>query len=183
MIGYCPGCNPTNIEGAGNYRYGLSKAGSNPLIVIGMNPSLATMDYADLTVRKISKVAMECTYDGWVMLNVHPVYSTNPRDVELTNDNLDELQNNLNYIRECLNRFPDAPVFVAWGKNNGVPILDLGRKMVNDLLKEMERECYAFQLNNDNSPTHPSRLPYKIMIGAAKNKNCIYELQGSKSDY
>lgn len=176
MIGYCPECNPTNIEGAGNYRYGLSRAGSNPLIVIGMNPSLADLEQADFTVHKISKVAMECAYDGWVMLNVHPVYSTDPGDIEPTDDNHDELQNNLNYIRECLNRFPDSPVFVAWGKNNGVSILDTGREMVNDLLKEMGRECYAFKLNNDDSPAHPSRLPYEIMIDAAKNMNCTYKL-------
>lgn len=179
MIKYCPGCNPTHIAGVGNYRYGLIKPGSNPLIVIGMNPSLANLEQADLTVRKISKVAMECPYDGWVMLNVHPVYSTDPGGVEPTDDNHEELQNNLDYIRECLNRFPDSPVFVAWGKNNGVSILDKGRKMVNDLLKEMGRECYAFKLNDDDSPAHPSRLPYDIMIDAAKNKKYIYKLQES----
>ena len=179
MMNYLPGCNPTEICMSGNYRYYLSKKGKRPLIVIGMNPSLANLEQADLTVHKISKVAMECSYDGWVMLNVHPVYSTDPEGVESTDDNHEELQNNLDYIRGCLNRFPDSPVFVAWGKNNGISILDEGRKMVSDLLEEMGRECYAFQLNNDDSPAHPSRLSYEIMRDAATNMNCTYRLQGS----
>lgn len=178
-MNYLPGCNPTEICMSGNYRYYLSKKGEKPLIVIGMNPSLANRKRADLTVRKISKVAMLSGFDGWVMLNVHPIYSTNPKAVKPTSNNKKQLRKNLNFIREYLNKFPDAPVFVAWGKNDGVYILDTGRKMVNDLLKEMGRECYAFKLNKDNTPAHPSRLPYKIMIDAATNMNCTYRLQGS----
>ena len=61
------------------WRYTLGKAGANPLVVIGLNPSTATQEKADTTVAKAEKVALQQGYDGFIMLNLYPIRATDYR--------------------------------------------------------------------------------------------------------
>lgn len=53
-----------------NMRYQLSKEGSNPLIVIGINPSTANESKPDPTMRKVMGLAEFNGFDSFCMFNV-----------------------------------------------------------------------------------------------------------------
>ena len=63
------------------WRYTLGRSGARPLLVIGLNPSTATQEKLDPTVTRVEKVAQQCGFDGFVMLNLYPVRATDPKDL------------------------------------------------------------------------------------------------------
>ena len=63
------------------WRYTLGRSGARPLLVIGLNPSTATQEKLDPTVTRVEKVAQQCEFDGFVMLNLYPVRATDPKDL------------------------------------------------------------------------------------------------------
>ena len=63
------------------WRYTLGTIGKRPLITIGLNPSTATQEKLDNTVTKVEKVAQQCGFDSFIMLNLYPVRATDPQDL------------------------------------------------------------------------------------------------------
>ena len=57
-------------------RYVLGYSGINPLICIGINPSTATPDKLDNTLRSVERIALNNGYDSFMMFNVYPIRST-----------------------------------------------------------------------------------------------------------
>lgn len=57
-------------------RYALGKSGAKPLIFIGLNPSTATTEKSDPTIKRIQNYVSSQEYEGWVMLNLSPERST-----------------------------------------------------------------------------------------------------------
>ena len=51
------------------WRYTLGTIGNHPLITVGLNPSTATQEKLDNTVTKVEKVARQCGFDSFIMLN------------------------------------------------------------------------------------------------------------------
>lgn len=87
------------------WRYTLGKAGKNPLLVIGLNPSTATQEKADTTVAKVEQVALNNGYDGFIMLNLYPVRATDYRDLP-TRVNPTAFAKNLDAIEEVVEAQP-----------------------------------------------------------------------------
>ena len=57
-------------------RFTLGKSGSRKLLTVGLNPSTATQETSDTTVAKVEGVAKRTGFDGFVMLNLYPIRST-----------------------------------------------------------------------------------------------------------
>lgn len=95
-------------------RYILGEFGTNPLICVGVNPSTATPEKLDPTLRNVKKFAELNNYDGWLMLNLYPQRTTDPnrlhqkRSPELHRQNLQFLQL---YLRE----YKEICIWAAWG--------------------------------------------------------------------
>jgi hypothetical protein len=66
----------------GSARFVLGTAGQNPLVCFGINPSIATPDALDPTVKRVRRFAVNNGYDSWTMLNVYPQIATDPRDLD-----------------------------------------------------------------------------------------------------
>lgn len=148
-------------------RFLLGVSGANPLICFGINPSTATEKFADKTLHMVEQIAKRNGYDGWIMLNIYPLRSTDPNglpekiDVALHSENI-------KYITELL-RERELTLWAGWGK----PI------MIRPYLLECLRDIHAISTRNncrwvafgkyenglancttvDNHPRHPSRLP------------------------
>lgn len=130
-------------------RFLLGEIGLKNLICIGINPSTATPESLDNTLKKVKKIAYLNGYDGWIMLNVYPQRATNPNqmhndiDYNLHNQNLEEIRNLLSknivfdiwaswgtlinkrpYLKSCLN---DVATTLGL-KSNWLHISDLTRK-------------------------------------------------------
>ena len=70
------------------YRFILGTRGRNPIIVIGLNPSTATPEQPDPTIKRVSAIASHNGYDSFVMLNLYAQRATIPGnlDVELNRE-------------------------------------------------------------------------------------------------
>ena len=73
-------------------RYVLGQPGNNNLLVIGVNPSTATPEEPDQTIKKVMEISKANGYGGWIMVNLYPQRSTNPNgmtfDQNLIKENL-----------------------------------------------------------------------------------------------
>ena len=96
------------------YRYILGTKGNNPLIVIGANPSTAAPDNLDPTLKSAQRIAKSNGYDSFLMLNVYPQRSTDPKLMEKdVNEFL--LGENIKAFEYTLTLSPSKDVWCAWG--------------------------------------------------------------------
>ncbi len=95
-------------------RYILGELGENNLICIGINPSTATPENLDPTLKKVRTIAQQHGYDGWVMLNVYPQRDANPANIHSKQEDT-IITANQNQIRNLLQIGNFRDVWAAWG--------------------------------------------------------------------
>src|SRR5690348_10665058 len=97
-------------------RYLLGEEGSRPLVVVGVNPSTATDVSPDQTIKKITGFAARKGFDGWLMINLYPQRTTDPRGLHETMS-AEEHRSNIKRIRSALTKYRiERPtVWAAWG--------------------------------------------------------------------
>lgn len=127
------------------------------LICFGINPSTASPQNLDNTVKKVKVLALNNGYKNWIMLNIYPQRATNPNDLHLVCDNnLRTL--NLDYIEKVLSAFTNSDILFAYGN------LITKRKYLNDnlngiitLIKSSNWNglCLCIKLTKMGNPIHP----------------------------
>lgn len=65
----------------------LGRKGNNPIIVIGINPSIATPNSLDMTMKNVDKISLNNGFGSFVMLNIYPKRSTNPKELDFVLNN------------------------------------------------------------------------------------------------
>ena len=143
------------------HRFALGEVQEKPgklLFVFGINPSNATPQKLDPTVKRMRKIALEHGYDSWVALNVCSQRSTNPDGMEKV-QNLDLHQENLKIICELLDRYNDCgDVLFAYGD------LINKREYLKENLHEIEAiivskqyadRCYCLGKTKSGNARHP----------------------------
>lgn len=96
------------------YRYLLGTRGKNPLICIGINPSTATPDALDNTLKSVERIALGNGFDSFLMFNVYAQRATSPDDMEkVYNPALH--RENLTAFRYILSISDKPSVWAAWG--------------------------------------------------------------------
>jgi len=141
------------------WRFTLGNSGSRMLLTVGLNPSTATKEKSDTTVAKVEVVARRNGFDGFVMLNLYPVRSTDFNALPLDVD-AEAFLENFRQIERLLADNPNAVLWVAWGESI------LARSYFVDAAKELfvRSEKYGISLwhygalTNSGHPRHPSRL-------------------------
>ena len=63
-------------------RYVLGKKGNKTMICIGANPSVAKGNESDKTMNNICSILANNGYDGYAMINLYPLISTNPDELK-----------------------------------------------------------------------------------------------------
>lgn len=146
----------------GRYRYALGRTWwddySAKLVVIGLNPSTATHEVLDPTLRKIQKFARRDEFGGFVMLNCFGLRSTDPRGVR------DALRagedafgpENERIVRSVVAGVTLGKVVAAWGK----PSFRLMQRYVaaNGATIRALRSMWAWGVTRDGFPRHPLYL-------------------------
>lgn len=94
-------------------RYLLGKRGEKILICCGVNPSTASPDDLDPTMKRVESLAKANRYDGYIMINLYPMRATDPNKMhEHMNENI--VEKNLEHIKSVLS-VGNADIWAAWG--------------------------------------------------------------------
>ena len=143
-------------------RYVLGQPGKNNLLVIGVNPSTATPDEPDPTIKKVKKIAEDNGYDGWIMVNLYPQRSTNPTGMKEDSELVAE---NLWQIESICAKYNIKEVWCAWGNVIDVfgkdSFLHNSWEKIKTLLKNKNVTFYYYDtLTKDKNPRHPLYVAY-----------------------
>ena len=95
-------------------RFVLGYDNSNPLIVIGVNPSTADERKSDATIRRVLGYMQRNGFNGFLMLNVYSQRATNP---DCLSKKCDEVlhKKNLEHIEKVFQTHLNATFLVAFG--------------------------------------------------------------------
>lgn len=149
------------------YRYRLVKSwepdttNERLLLWIMLNPSTATENTDDNTVRKCQRLTMLCErgemgfFDGVVIANLFALRSTDPRalDPELHSDPVGP--DNDTVLDLLISRHPN--IVLAWGSHKH-RMLASRAEYIAKLLKKYRRRAWCLGVNNDGNPKHPLYL-------------------------
>jgi hypothetical protein len=143
-------------------RFLLGTTGTNPLVVIGLNPSYANRETSDRTITKIKTFSANHGCDSFIMINLSAQRTPNPTDLVLQVDEGLHRQN-LHHISAILAPVNPVHVLAAWGETIRIrPYLADHLKDIIKLLnpKTVEWLQIGEQLTKSGHPRHPSRTPY-----------------------
>lgn len=140
------------------YRFALGEKGKKMLICFGINPSTATPELLDHTMKLVHKRASVLGYDGYLMLNVYPQRSTNPKEMD-KNENQDAIKKNLLEIDKQLSR-GKVDIWAAWG--NDIDTRPYLKECLSKIIEISDRyNCRWLKAdvsNKSGHPHHPTRL-------------------------
>lgn len=143
------------------WRFTLGKSGSRKLLTVGLNPSMATKEKSDTTVAKVEGVATRKGFDGFVMLNLYPVRSTDFNALPFDMDTV-AFSENLNHIEALVAADPTSVIWAAWGEN--IHARNYFVVAARELLSRLQKYDTTWQhfgtFTNSGHPRHPSRLSY-----------------------
>ncbi len=139
-------------------RYLLGKRGKKTLVCCGVNPSVASPNDLDPTMRRVEYFAKENGYDSYIMINLYPMRATNPDDMHEVAD-MHAIEKNMEYIEEILSK-GNCDICAAWGN------LIKSRNYLKECLSKIcevakKNNCvwYTFgELTKENNPRHPLYL-------------------------
>lgn len=160
-----------------SWRFTLGKSGSRKLLAIGLNPSTATKEKSDTTVAKVEGVAKRNGFDGFVMLNLYPVRSTDFNDLSVDVD-AEAFSENLNRIETLVASEPKPIVWAAWGES--IRAREYFVAAARELFVRLQRYGTSWQhfgaLTNSGHPRHPSRLQYAWSFSKFDTKRYVQTL-------
>lgn len=138
------------------YRYILGHIGTNNIMIMAMNPSSASEQYADATVSKVIKTAISNGYDGWIMCNLYPERSTDQMNME--NFNLKLHKNNVKNIINTMKEYNISEIWGAWGNLKSHALKNAKKYWLDEFINN-DIKLYCFnELSKQNNPKHPLYL-------------------------
>ena len=137
-------------------RFALGIKGGKTLIFFGVNPSTATSEKYDQTMKRARNLALARKYDSWIMLNIYPQRATNPNDLD-RRCNATFHKKNIETIAGLVEN--DATVVAAWG----TPIVkrEYLFHCLGDIATELKDKGITwkcFGVTTEGHPKHLSRL-------------------------
>lgn len=142
-----------------SHRFLLGTQGENPLVCIGVNPSTATKDNLDNTMKKVSKISILLGYDSYIMINLYSQRATDPNEMDIKTD---EENNRINfeYINQILNK-GNLTIWAAWGTAiNKRKYLYENLKVIYMMANENKCKWINIgEITKEGHPRHPLYLP------------------------
>ena len=149
-------------EGWCHYRYGLWRIwdhSKGQLNVIGLNPSTATAELDDPTIRKCMRFAQIWGFGGLVMTNIFAYRATDPAVMKAQGRDAIGIRNDEELCRHAAEA---KMVLAAWGAHGCH--LDRGREVYKMLHENQSvggpRPMRCFRTTKDGHPYHPLYEPY-----------------------
>ncbi|MBR5297978.1 MAG: DUF1643 domain-containing protein, partial [Parabacteroides sp.] len=139
-------------------RYILGTKGTKTLICCGVNPSTASPEDLDPTMKNVEAIARANGYDSYVMINLYPMRATDPNDMHKFRDE-SIIEENLKHIKDIL-AVGNCDIWAAWGT------LIETRGYLRECLEKLLEITKSYNCNwytigkrsKDNHPHHPLYL-------------------------
>lgn len=148
----------------GKFRYVLGRqwnAALPMLVFVMLNPSIATADFDDPTIRKCVAFAKMMGFGGIVVVNLFAYRATDPHDLRRAGYQVGE-ENDAHIARAVTN---NRNVVCAWGAH----ARGLARPAeVLALLRRLGVKPMAIAFTGDGIPRHPLMLSYDDESGFAR---------------
>ena len=136
-------------------RYALGTKGNRTLFCFGINPSKATPDEPDPTLKKVEQIAKHNGYDSFVMFNVYPKRDTDFNDLgKVISDT--EHSKNIEVILKTIPKDHTIDIWVAFGNHIfDRTYLPFCLKDIYNQLPKNNIHWYATKTNKSGAPAHP----------------------------
>ena len=147
----------TNEDNSARFVLGqIFNPNGKTLLCFGINPSTASPECLDNTIRKVVKIGKYNAYENWIMLNIYPQRATNPDDMHLERDETLVKLNQL-HIKQVVDKYVNSDVLLAYGnlisKRNYLRVC-LG-EIMTFLKDEKGKAIKVIKMTKDNNPVHP----------------------------
>lgn len=139
-------------------RYTLSPKSNTYLFCFGINPSTASPEKLDNTVRSVERIALRHNFDTFMMLNVYPQRATNPNNLHIEM-NTDLHEQNLLFIEKYFKENKQKKILAAWGT------LITKRPYLKSCLKDIygiskKYKCTWYHIGTVSKKGHPHHPLY-----------------------
>ena len=158
-------------NGSDTERYLLGTKGTNTLVVIGINPSIANKETSDRTISRVMTHAQRFGYDSFIMINIYPLRATNFNKLPKELDKKLHEQN-LTEIMKAVEKA--SAILCAWGTH--ICDREYFKICYNDILKiilKRELPTYCLGVTKYGHPLHPLLrgipAPEKLLAFDMKN--------------
>ena len=144
------------------YRYSLGTKGKKTLYCFGVNPSTATAEKYDQTVKRVEKTAYRAGFDSFTMLNIYPLRATKPNTLPKSLD-LSEHKKNISKILDLIK--DGSTIWAAWG--NSIDLRFWLKDCRNEILQKINKSKRNINwvkmgdLTIKKNPRHPLYLKYQ----------------------
>lgn len=99
---------------ADTVRYVLGEKSQNMVACIGINPSTATPNELDNTLKSVKRISQFNSFDGWVMYNVYPQRATDPAHLHTEMDS-EIQQKNIEILSQSIQELGIDTIWLAYG--------------------------------------------------------------------
>ena len=136
-------------------RYVLGTRGERTLFCFGINPSIATPEKLDPTLKKVETIAKNNGYDSFIMFNVYPKRDTIFENLEQSVNDAEHIKN-IEAITKTISEYSNLDIWAAFGEHIydrdylTVCFKDIYSKLPNDNIK-----WFATGVNKSGAPKHP----------------------------
>lgn len=138
-------------------RFVLGYEGKSTILCIGVNPSTATPEEPDRTIRSVERISEYNGYDGWMMVNLYPQRATNPEDIDI-HPSQRLIERNLREIQAVISTYNISEIWAAWGNLiDRRPYLIECLKGIYSITSEHSWVCFGDSTKEGN-PRHPLYL-------------------------
>ena len=121
-------------------RFILGKSGKKELLAIGLNPSTANESSLDPTSRNIQTIANNNGFDGWWLVNLYPLRTSNPKKLPKIADK-ELMMKNQKFIEKLIidPKYNICKVLCCWGNNieNHLYLEEQARIIKNKIDKQL----------------------------------------------
>ncbi len=140
-------------------RYSLGIHGEKMLICCGINPNTARPGELNNTVRRVETFAKDNGYDGYIMVNIYPQISKDPKNIH---PKMDEVyhKDNIDALEDIFKMYSNADMWAAWGTIIETrPYFYDALKDIHEISKEHDLNWVHFnKLTKAGHPRHPLYL-------------------------
>lgn len=163
-----------------NARFLLGEKGTSNLVVVGVNPSVATIDNLDQTSKRIKKYCKLFNYDGWILINLYPQISTNV-DLMHKEKNDEIIKLSLEHIKSILKE-KNIILVAAWGE--AIEWREYLKDCLNDIdsiAKKYNHQWNCIELTKYGHPCHPLMRKKGFSLYKSNIKRIKIDLVKSKA--